>query len=699
LTGGQIDDTATPAWEFDANAWTGAMLNTGGVAWRRLIPPGNSYGEHTNSLTFWNAAKNDAFTIDTQPVGAGRIAARFSNPGAGDFDYVQSVAPSALATKYYLRRFNNTLDLWAPFQIAPSTQNVDIVLKPIDYRAVYGRGQFKGIDGGSVTELMNTIGRYGVIDRHITGGNGWVSGYVCLHEPFFGEMGIAIDDADYTSNLAGALDDWRDHAIKPDGRVMARWCYDTRDNVVPGSFNPVTGYYDCGWGYLLDAQPDYVINTSETFDLNGSLPWLREHKQSCERALDWMLERDFDGSGLMSMMTGSHTQQKSSDWIDVVYACGKNALVNEEMYYALNLWADREELLGDRQDAERYRAAADKLRKVFVRPISDGGFWDPSNRCFDYWREADGTVHGDNLVEPVNFCAIAYGICNATQSKIVIDNIQSHMREEKLFHWPLCFTSYNPDDCRGMIPFPIYENGDIFLSWGETAVRAYSEYDPSIAIYYIRQVLDQYHRDGLSYQRYLRNTQTGAGNDILAGNSMTIVGLYRDIYGIRPQWDRLLLDPHITPDLAGTHIRYALRGDKYMVGLDTGSTSVAVNGFTVRSAGPFAVHSVMNRITCCQGADDRPSLAIDRPAPGQISITIFAWPAASRQSGAWTVINNTNRASIRQIMYGLKPGGTYQILKNGGSARDAVADTNGTINVESAAKPGEATSFTVVAIR
>ena len=77
---------------------------------------------------------------------------------------------------------------------------------------------------------------------------------------------------------------------------------------------------------------------------------------------------------------------------------------------------------------------------------------------------------------------------------------------------------------------------------------------------YVNRLLNQYNLDGLSYQRYLRASQTGTGNDILAGNSMTVVGLYRDIYGIHPQWDRLLLDPHLTSELAGTQLSYPLRG-------------------------------------------------------------------------------------------------------------------------------------------
>ena len=139
-------------------------------------------------------------------------------------------------------------------------------------------------------------------------------------------------------------------------------------------------------------------------------------------------------------------------------------------------------------------------------------------------------------------------------------------------------------------PFPNYENGDIFLSWGELAVRAYAKSDPAIAVKYIKNVLEKYEVDGLSYQRYERKSQRGAGEDILAGNCMTVVGLYRDIYGIQPKHNRLYLEPHLTAELNGTRLRYQLRGQTYIIDLDAGASRLGADDFAVRSAEPFAVN-------------------------------------------------------------------------------------------------------------
>lgn len=680
LNGGVIDDTYFPGWDFAAmDTWTAGLLDTGGVAWCRFLSNGTSYGAHAGMVTFFNPA--DAACLRVTPtVQAGtQVASRFSHQPSGLFSFVQSVTTTELTPKYDLNRFTRSLDVWAPFRVEPGTVQVDLALQVLDGRAVRGRGTFVGLDGNAICNLLDTIGRYGVIDRRIMGGNGWLSGYVCLHEPFFAEMGLAIDDPRYTANLAATLDEWRDHAQESDGRIKARWSYNSGD-AMPGTYDRF-GFYEAQWGYLLDSQPDYVINVSEQFDLSGDTAWLRAHKESCERALDWLLARDSNGNGLVKMMNDSETQKKSSDWIDVVWASWENALVNAELYEAMTLWSDREKILGDPERAARYRAAAEKLREAFRRPISQGGFWNPDRGWFVYWRDRDGSIHGDNLVTPVNFCAVAYGLADDGQRQRILDGIEERMRQEKLFHWPLCFLSYARDET-SCWPFPTYENGDIFLSWGEVGVRAYARDNPAIAVAYVRRILDRYNQDGLSFQRCLRRNQTGAGDDILAGNCMTIVGLYRDIYGIRPQWNRLGLDPHLTPELDGTRINYRLRDQHYELTLGTISSAIAVDGFTIRAAGSFAVNASGNRLDCFQGFQDKPTLTLTRNATADVTADIEAWPESGSGSCRWTISCPNQPVPLRMTISGLRPQSAYELQTDGVSTADLETNPQGSVTVE-----------------
>ena len=167
-----------------------------------------------------------------------------------------------------------------------------------------------------------------------------------------------------------------------------------------------------------------------------------------------------------------------------------------------------------------------------------------------------GSVHGSNLVVPVNFSAIAYGLCDEPERKTaILDQIEALMQREKLFFWPLCFSSYAKEEVHPRVnwPFPSYENGDLFLAWGESGTRAYAAQNPGLALKYVKNILAQYAVDGLAFQRYLRRSQTGEGKDILANNCSTIVGLYRNLVWRAAQiqspftWNRTWLPKSMTP--------------------------------------------------------------------------------------------------------------------------------------------------------
>ncbi len=261
------------------------------------------------------------------------------------------------------------------------------------------------------------------------------------------------------------------------------------------------------------------------------------------------------------MMNNNISEKKSSDWIDIVWAGFENAFVNAQMFVALKKWAYCEMLLGDTLSSVHFNNIALKLQQSFNKPVKDGGFWSPEKKQYIYWRDDDNTIHGDNLVTPVNFAAIAFRICDdKDRIKAILEQIEKRTAEEKLFHWPLCFDSFKKEEVAdNNWPFPKYENGDIFPTWGYLGVRAYVQYDKNIAIKYIVNLLNQYEKDGLSSQRYDRHTGKGLGTDILSGICTGVTALYSDVYGIQPRWNHLKINPKITKELNGTSFTYPLR--------------------------------------------------------------------------------------------------------------------------------------------
>jgi len=673
-------DAAFPEWDFTGmSTWTGGMLDNGGVVWSKYLDtPNATYGAHAGAVTFWNRSQNDGLRIVPTVAPDQHGTVRFSHQPGDVFSFNYVVSREERKPAHDLRRFlSDRQDLWAPFAVAPGDVSAEFSLQAFNYDEVYDRGTFKGLDGGNIRELLNTVARYGVIDQHLVGGNGWRSGYICLHEQWFGEIAGALDEADYTANYSQALDYYRDHAISPEGRVKSRWTYDAGD-AMPGTYDTL-GFYEAQWGYLLDSQPDYVINVAEQFDLTGDQAWLAGQKSACERALAFLLRREVQHTGLVAMMTDSRTAQRGSDWIDIVWASYENALVNAELYNALTLWSAAEDTLGDPGHATGYRDFAARLKASFNRSISDGGFWDPTNQWYVYWREKDGSIHGNNLVIPVNFSAIGYGLCDdPARQKAILDRLELEMQKEQLFSWPLSFFPYQRDEGAGSnFPFPKYENGDLFLSWGELGVRAYAAYDPSLALKYVRKTLDRYNEDGLSFQRYLRASQAGAGDDILAGNCMAVVGLYRDIYGIQPRPNRLFLAPHLTSDLNGTQLRYQLRGQRYVIDLSTAGCSISAGTSVFRAATPFGLNATDASIEYFPGTNTDWALSITRPGAIPLTVQIENWPANPDAPRQWTESSPQSRETIFHEVNHLRPGANY-VLKAGGQSPVALqADDTG----------------------
>jgi hypothetical protein len=697
--GGTLEDSCFPRWVFqNMSTWTGALLGDGGVAWTRLFDaPNASYGVHNGKATFWKDDLPTCLRIEPEPLDRSRIAMHFTRQPSGSFSLNCCVTEQELVPKNGLSRFRrDRQDIWRPFSVRPGKVSVQFSLSTPKSDKLYDRGTFTGLDGRSIRELCHTIARIGVVDEFILGSNGYYSDVAVLHEPWLAQMGLAIDDPDYCRAVSDTLDFQRQHAIGSDGRVKPRWSGRPGDEM-RGTYDQF-GYYECQWGWLMDSQTSWVINVAEQFDFTGDLTWLQREKGACEKVLDYLLRRDTDGNGLVKMMTDSHLEARGSDWIDVVWAAYENALVNAQAYWALSRWADCEELLGVTAQAARYRAAAARLKERFNRSTSAGGFWDAEHGCYAYWRNKDGSVHGTNLVVPVNFSAIGYGLCDepARQSAI-LERMEALMQQEGLFFWPLCFFSYAEEEGHPKVnwPFPRYENGDLFLAWGELGTRAYAAQNPALALKYVTNVLAQYAKDGLAFQRYLRRSQTGEGKDILANNCSIIVGLYRNLYGIQPKYNRLYLEPHLATELNGTSLNYWLRGKTYHLDLRVNDYAASVDNFTVRTRHPFGVNSKTDVepaaswhfsrdtrshiLEYFNGPSKACALSIALPMPAPLELTIQSWPEGLSGTRRWSESCRKRGMTSRHIVSGLTPNAIFRLSCDGRRLRTLRSDALGQV--------------------
>ena len=371
-------------------------------------------------------------------------------------------------------------------------------------------------------------------------------------------------------------------------------------------------------------------------------------------------------------------------------------MFNAQAFWALSRWAECEELLGDARQAARYRDAAAKLKHRYNQPTSKGGFWDTQHQCYAHWRDKDGSAHGTNLVVPVNFSAIGYGLCDDPRRRAaILDRVESLMCEENLFFWPLCFFPNAKEEGHPEVnwPFPSYENGDLFLAWGELGTRCYVPSNPGVALKYVKNVLTQYMKDGLAFQRYLRRSQTGEGKDILANNCSTIVGLYRNIYGLQPKYNRLYLEPHLTPELNGTHLEYSLRGKHYRLDLSVDDYALAVDNFTVRSPKAFAINVNARCLEYFNRAQPKAVLRLTASAAEHIELTVRSWPDGGIEKRSWSESCRKPGTTVEHLISGLALNRTYSLSRNGTPIATLRSDPVGGLAFDAAFSDSDAQNF------
>ena len=210
-------------------------------------------------------------------------------------------------------------------------------------------------------------------------------------------------------------------------------------------------------------------------------------------------------------------------------------------------------------------------------------------------------------------------------------------------------------------------------------MRAYAKSKPEIAVKYIKNILEKYEADGLSFQRYLRNSQRGAGEDILAGNCMPVVGLYRDVYGIQPKHNRLSLEPHLTPDLNGTRLHYNLRNQSYVIELNTRGSRMTVGDFAVQDAEPFALRVQGDSAVFFPGSLSAPALSVTRSRRATVEISIDAWPDSLTGSRKWAEACAERSVAVQHVVSDLKPHVVYNLFCNGRTVGSFKADDAGSI--------------------
>jgi len=152
-----------------------------------------------------------------------------------------------------------------------------------------------------------------------------------------------------------------------------------------------------GMGWLIGMVYDYVSKTGDADFLQAMLPAMRR----CA----WAILSLQGPHGLPVVGPDGDT------YPDLGFIKGEQTYLAAVCYDGLTKMAALCSLLGSREEADRWRVAADRIKSAANKDVGAGGLWDPARGVYVGWRAPDGIVYA-NEDSFANLIAIDSGMCD-----------------------------------------------------------------------------------------------------------------------------------------------------------------------------------------------------------------------------------------------------------------------------------------------
>ncbi|NLI54183.1 MAG: N,N'-diacetylchitobiose phosphorylase [Clostridiales bacterium] len=276
-----------------------------------------------------------------------------------------------------------------------------------------------------------------------------------------------------------------------------------------------------------------------------------------------------------------------ADWNDCLnLGGGESAMVSFLHYWALNQFIPLARTLGRDADAARYAAMAERVKDVCERVLWDGSWYirgiTADNRKIGTHTDEEGKVHLES-----NAWAVLSGAASKERGEQALASVKEYL-----------FTPYGlmlnappytrPDDGIGFVTrvYPgLKENGAIFSHpnpWAWGAACALGDGETAMAFY---DALCPYNQND---KIEIRQAEPYTYCQFVVGRAHTAFGRARHpfmtgsagwsyfaateyILGVRPDYDRLIVDPCIPPEWKGFSVSRAWRGAVYDIHVENPS--------------------------------------------------------------------------------------------------------------------------------
>lgn len=316
---------------------------------------------------------------------------------------------------------------------------------------------------------------------------------------------------------------------------------------------------------------DYVRRTGDLTHLALGRRWLAFIERHIDPAVG--LFRVPSSTGIARPGAGSYI----CNWWDVLACGGYDGFINMLTYPALRDFAQLEARAGNRREADRVAALAERLRDG-----CNDHLWDETNGRYIGWLDTEGGRH-DAWYTPLNLIAVAEGVADRARSLRILRGIDAKLAalgyqgcSVPCNLEPIPPQEYNAGDWwlerfgypHFYDPFGIYENGGIWIWVSGYYAAAWRQFDPDHAYRHLLAILDLYRRDGLygGGNGYCWDPATGEmlegsrQEPYLSNAVMCLWGLYA-LFGIELDLaDGLRIAPHLPPALDGSRVGFRYAG-------------------------------------------------------------------------------------------------------------------------------------------
>ncbi|MDR2028097.1 MAG: N,N'-diacetylchitobiose phosphorylase [Treponema sp.] len=312
-----------------------------------------------------------------------------------------------------------------------------------------------------------------------------------------------------------------------------------------------------------------------------------------------------------------------ADWNDCLnLGGGESAMVSFLHHWALLHFTALARRLGRGEDADRYGALAEKVRRTCEEVLWNGSWYTrgitASGRKIGVPENAEGKVFMES-----NTWAVLSGAASRERGLAAMDAVREYLYTP--YGLKLCAPAYSvPDDEIGFVTRVykgVKENAAIFshpnpwawcaeaiLGRGDRAMEFYNALCP----YYQNDMIEIREAEPYSYCQFIMGPDHSAfgraRHPFMTGSAgWSYFAATQYILGLRPDFDVLIIDPCIPPAWQGFSLRRVWRGAVYEIavenpgGVSKGVRECSLNGVPVQGGIPAQAAGSLNQVRVVMG--------------------------------------------------------------------------------------------------